>query len=208
MECICVIFRRPTADQALALAGVFQSAELVAKLATEGHVSEEQLSAAMSALLNQNPETVRSLYGNVSDIELGINSMREMINDRTQASTDVMRYVIGIMYLARRLTADTVRIKHVGDGITNAKRQADHFSVTHENVIANIAGLYTDTVSTIKGRIQVTGNAFYLEQPAIAQRVRCLLFAGIRSAFLWHQLGGKRSHILWHRNNLLEVLPK
>ena len=208
MECICVIFRRPTADQALALAGVFQSAELVAKLATEGHVSEEQLSAAMSALLNQNPETVRSLYGNVSDIELGINSMREMINDRTQASTDVMRYVIGIMYLARRLTADTVRIKHVGDGITNAKRQADHFSVTHENVIANIAGLYTDTVSTIKGRIQVTGNAFYLEQPAIAQRVRCLLFAGIRSAFLWHQLGGKRSHILWHRNNLLAVLPK
>ena len=208
MECICVIFRRPTADQALALAGVFQSAELVAKLATEGHVSEEQLSAAMRALLNQNPETVSSLYGNVSDIELGINSMREMINDRTQASTDVMRYVIGIMYLARRLTADTVRIKHVGDGITNAKRQADHFSVTHENVIANIAGLYTDTVSTIKGRIQVTGNAFYLEQPAIAQRVRCLLFAGIRSAFLWHQLGGKRSHILWHRNNLLEVLPK
>jgi len=208
MECTCVIFRRPTADQALALAGVFQSAELVAKLATEGHVSEEQLSAAMSALLNQNPETVSSLYGNVSDIELGINSMREMINDRTQASTDVMRYVIGIMYLARRLTADTVRIKHVGDGITNAKRQADHFSVTHENVIANIAGLYTDTVSTIKGRIQVTGNAFYLEQPAIAQRVRCLLFAGIRSAFLWHQLGGKRSHILWHRNNLLEVLPK
>ena len=203
-----MIFRRPTADQALALAGVFQSAELVAKLATEGHVSEEQLSAAMSALLNQNPETVRSLYGNVSDIELGINSMREMINDRTQASTDVMRYVIGIMYLARRLTADTVRIKHVGDGITNAKRQADHFSVTHENVIANIAGLYTDTVSTIKGRIQVTGNAFYLEQPAIAQRVRCLLFAGIRSAFLWHQLGGKRSHILWHRNNLLAVLPK
>lgn len=203
-----MIFRRPTADQALALAGVFQSAELVAKLATEGHVSEEQLSAAMSALLNQNPETVSSLYGNVSDIELGINSMREMINDRTQASTDVMRYVIGIMYLARRLTADTVRIKQVGDGITNAKRQADHFSVTHENVIANIAGLYTDTVSTIKGRIQVTGNAFYLEQPAIAQRVRCLLFAGIRSAFLWHQLGGKRSHILWHRNNLLEVLPK
>ena len=203
-----MIFRRPTADQALALAGVFQSAELVAKLATEGHVSEEQLSAAMSALLNQNPETVSSLYGNVSDIELGINSMREMINDRTQASTDVMRYVIGIMYLARRLTADTIRIKQVGDGITNAKRQADHFSVTHENVIANIAGLYTDTVSTIKGRIQVTGNAFYLEQPAIAQRVRCLLFAGIRSAFLWHQLGGKRSHILWHRNNLLAVLPK
>ena len=116
--------------------------------------------------------------------------------------------MIGIVSVPRGWSATTVGIKHVGDGITNAKRQADHFSVTHENVIANIAGLYTDTVSTIKGRIQVTGNAFYLEQPAIAQRVRCLLFAGIRSAFLWHQLGGKRSHILWHRNNLLAVLPK
>jgi len=148
-----VIFRRPTADQALALAGVFQSAELVAKLATEGYITDVQLSAAMLALLNQNPETVHSLYGPASDIELGVSSMREMINDRSQGSTDVMRYVIGIMYLARRLTADSVRIKQVGEGIANAQRQADHFSVTHDNVIANVAGLYTDTVSTIKGRI-------------------------------------------------------
>ena len=208
MERICVIFRRPTADQALALAGVFQSAELVAKLATEGYITDVQLSAAMLVLLNQNPETVHSLYGPASDIELGVSSMREMINDRSQGSTDVMRYVIGIMYLARRLTADSVRIKQVGEGIANAQRQADHFSVTHDNVIANVAGLYTDTVSTIKGRIQVTGNPLYLEQPAIAQRVRCLLFSGIRSAFLWHQLGGKRSHILWQRNRLLAVLPE
>jgi high frequency lysogenization protein len=127
MECICVIFKRPTADQALALAGVFQAAELVAKLAAEGDIAEAQLSAAMVALLNQNPETIRSLYGSTENIELGINSMREMINDRSQGSTDVMRYVIGIMYLARRLTADSVRIKQVGEGIANAQRQADHF---------------------------------------------------------------------------------
>ena len=201
MECICVIFKRPTADQALALAGVFQAAELVAKLAAEGDIAEAQLSAAMVALLNQNPETTEN-------IELGINSMREMINDRSQGSTDVMRYVIGIMYLARRLTADSVRIKQVGEGIANAQRQADHFSATHDNVIANVAGLYTDTVSTLKGRIQVTGNPLYLQQPAIAQRIRCLLFSGIRSAFLWHQVGGKRSHLLWQRNRLLSVLPK
>ena len=207
MEYTCVIFRRPTADQALALAGVFQAAELVAKLATEGGIAEAQLSAAMVALLNQNPETVHSLYGSAKNIELGINSMREMINDRSQGSTDVMRYVIGIMYLARRLTADTIRIDQVGKGITNAQRQAAHFSATHENVIANVAGLYTDTVSTINGRIQVTGNPLYLQQPAIAQRVRCLLFSGIRSAFLWHQVGGKRSHLLWQRNRLLSVLP-
>lgn len=208
MECICVIFKRPTADQALALAGVFQAAELVAKLAAEGDIAEAQLSAAMVALLNQNPETIRSLYGSTENIELGINSMREMINDRSQGSTDVMRYVIGIMYLARRLTADSVRIKQVGEGIANAQRQADHFSATHDNVIANVAGLYTDTVSTLKGRIQVTGNPLYLQQPAIAQRIRCLLFSGIRSAFLWHQVGGKRSHLLWQRNRLLSVLPK
>jgi high frequency lysogenization protein len=57
-------------------------------------------------------------------------------------------------------------------------------------------------------RIQVSGNPAYLQQSGIAQRVRCLLFAGIRSAFLWHQVGGKRSHLLLRRDSLLAVLPK
>jgi high frequency lysogenization protein len=203
-----VIFNRPTPDQALALAGVFQSAELVDHLARYGDITDAQLSGAMTTLLNQNPASVLDLYDSTDNLELGINSLRTMLNDRTKGSANVMRYVIGIMYLSRRLINNSEKISQVASGITQAQQQAEHFSPSHDNVIANIAGLYTETVSTMQGRIQVSGDPLYLTQAAIAQRVRCLLFSGIRSAFLWHQVGGKRSHLLLQRKGLMAVLPK
>lgn len=203
-----MIFNRPTPDQALALAGVFQSAELVDHLARYGDITDAQLSGAMTTLLNQNPASVLDLYDSTDNLELGINSLRTMLNDRTKGSANVMRYVIGIMYLSRRLINNSEKISQVASGITQAQQQAEHFSPSHDNVIANIAGLYTETVSTMQGRIQVSGDPLYLTQAAIAQRVRCLLFSGIRSAFLWHQVGGKRSHLLLQRKGLLAVLPK
>jgi len=203
-----VIFSRPTADQALALAGVFHAAALVDEIANHGDIGPNQLANAMSVLLNQNPDSVSSLYGSPDNIQLGVSAMRTLLTDRSAGSANVLRYAIGIMYLARRLTNDKAKLDKVGNGIANAQRQAEHFSGTHDNVIANVAGLYQDSVSTMRMRIQVSGNPAYLRQTGIAQRVRCLLFAGIRSAFLWHQVGGKRSHLLLRRDALLMVLPK
>ena len=203
-----MIFSRPTADQALALAGVFHAAALVDEIANHGDIGPNQLANAMSVLLNQNPDSVSSLYGSPDNIQLGVSAMRTLLTDRSAGSANVLRYAIGIMYLARRLTNDKAKLDKVGNGIANAQRQAEHFSDTHDNVIANVAGLYQDSVSTMSMRIQVSGNPAYLRQTGIAQRVRCLLFAGIRSAFLWHQVGGKRSHLLLRRDALLMVLPK
>lgn len=208
MECCCVIFSRPTADQALALAGVFHAAALVDEIANHGDIGPNQLANAMSVLLNQNPDSVSSLYGSPDNIQLGVSAMRTLLTDRSAGSANVLRYAIGITYLARRLTNDKAKLDNVGNGIANAQRQAEHFSETHDNVIANVAGLYQDSVSTMRMRIQVSGNPAYLRQTGIAQRVRCLLFAGIRSAFLWHQVGGKRNHLLLRRDALLMVLPK
>ncbi|MDG0969411.1 MAG: high frequency lysogenization protein HflD [Porticoccaceae bacterium] len=208
MESSRVIFSRPTSDQALSLAAVFHYAVLVDRLANTGEIPEVELANAMAVLLNQNPDSIVDLYGPSDNISLGVRSMRDMIVSQYNQHADVTRYVIGIMYLARRLYSDPERLKNIADRILNANHQAEHFSPTHDNVIANVAGVYTDVVSTMRSRIQVTGNALYLSQPAVAQRVRCLLFAGIRSAFLWQQLGGKRSHLLWQRKNLIKALPK
>lgn len=203
-----MIFSRPTSDQALALAGVFQSAELVDQLARYGDITDAHLSSAMTTLLNQNPVSVLDLYDATDNLELGVKSLRTMLSDRTKGSADVMRYVIGIMYLSRRLITNQEKIAQVASGIALAQQQAEHFSPSHDNVIANVAGLYTETVSTMQGRIQVSGDPLYLTQASIAQRVRCVLFSGIRSAFLWHQVGGKRSHLLLQRRRLMAVLPK
>ena len=203
-----MLFSQPTSDQAIALAGVFHCAELVDKLAHNGYVSELQLGQAMTALLNQNPQCVMDLYGDLDNLELGMTSMRAAIEQDAKTTTDVMRYVIGIMYLARKLTSDKKRLTDIGEGIEIAGRQAEVFTPMHDNVVANIASLYSNTISTLPSRIKVRGNPLYLKQTAVAQRTRCLLFSGIRSAFLWHQLGGKRRHLLWQRKLFISVMPE
>ena len=203
-----MLFSQPTSDQAVALAGVFHCAELVDKLAHNGYVSELQLGQAMTALLNQNPKSVMDLYGDLDNLELGMTSLRAAIEQDTKTTTDVMRYVIGIMYLARKLTSDKKRLTEIGDSIEIAGRQAEVFTPMHDNVVANIASLYSNMISTLPSRIKVRGNPLYLKQTAVAQRTRCLLFSGIRSAFLWHQLGGKRRHLLWQRKLFISVMPE
>jgi high frequency lysogenization protein len=203
-----MLFSQPTSDQAIALAGVFHCAELVDKLAYNGYVSELQLGQAMTALLNQNPQSVMDLYGDLDNLELGMTSLRAAIEQDTKTTTDIMRYVIGIMYLARKLTSDKKRLAEIGEGIEIAGRQAEVFTPMHDNVVANIASLYSNTISTLPSRIKVRGSPLYLKQTAVAQRTRCLLFSGIRSAFLWHQLGGKRRHLLWQRKLFISVMPE
>jgi high frequency lysogenization protein len=205
-----LIFSRPTQEQAVALAAVFQACELVAELAHQGEITSAQLERAMSALLNQNPGSVEQLYGAAANLSTGINSMTGFMGPQSSNAKqpDVMRYVISVLYLARKLSGNKTMLAKIGQGIETASLQAQHFSVTHDNVIGNIDSLYQSTVSSMRLRIQVAGSAIYLQQPAIAQRIRCLLFAAIRSAFLWQQLGGTRVHLVLYRKNLVRLLPQ
>lgn len=205
-----MFFSKPTQEQALALAAVFQCCELVAELAHQGETSTDKMTLSMGALLNQNPSSIADLYGSAENLSMGINSMRGLFNGNfapTQRQ-EVLRYVVLISYLARKLSKDKTRLGKVGRGIERAGLQAEHFSATHDNVINNIAGLYEQTISTMRLRIRVQGSANYLRQPAVAARIRCLLFCAIRNAFLWRQLGGTQTQIMARRSALVKALPQ
>lgn len=202
-----MFFSKPTSEQAIALASVFHCCELVSQIANTGEASSEDMALCMGALLNQNPDSLSQLYGPVSGLTMGIKSMQRLFSDGNRGQTEIMRYVISTLYLARKLSSDKNMLNKIASGIENAERQAQHFSITHDNVYANIASLYQDTVSTLRLRIQVSGSSGFLQQPAVASRIRCLLFAAIRSAFLWQQLGGKRIHLAFYRKRLAGLLP-
>ena len=206
-----MFFSKPTSEQAVALAAVFHACELVSQLANTGEASSDKMSLCMSALLNQNPDSLSQIYGPVSGLKLGMDSMERLFSDGSEEtkkdSGEILRYVVSILYLARKLSNDKGMLAKIATGIENAERQSQHFSITHDNVYANIASLYQDTVSTLRLRIQVSGSSGYLQQPAVAERIRCLLFSAIRSAFLWQQLGGKRIHLAFYRKQLAKLLP-
>ena len=73
------------------------------------------------------------------------------------------------------------------------------FGITHANVIANLAGIYSDTISQIPPKIMITGDAGYLSNTVNADKIRAILLGGVRSAVLWAQVGGARWQILFKR---------
>jgi high frequency lysogenization protein len=63
--------------------------------------------------------------------------------------------------------------------------------------------LYTATLSNLRPRVMVQGNALYLTQPRIVGRIRTLLLGALRAAVLWRQSGGTRIGILLKRRRLV-----
>jgi len=206
------LFSKPTEQQALALAAIFQASNQVYKLAYSGHSDADKMHFAMSTLLDQNPDSLEKLYGSVENLQDGINTMRGFMENANKISDpkhkDVISYVMSSIHLASKLTSDKQLISKIENGIDNARQQAEHFSITHDNVYTNVGSLYQDTISTMRLRIQVMGSAVYLQQAGVAARIRCMLFAAIRNAFLWRQLGGKRRHLLIQRKAFLKVIDR
>ena len=93
----------------------------------------------------------------------------------------------------------------LGQRIEQAKRQTDHYDITSETLLASLASIYSDVISPIGSRIQVAGEPDILKNQLNQHKIRALLLAGIRSAVLWRQVGGKRRNILFSRSKILET---
>lgn len=193
-------------DRTLALAGVFQTASLVKQLAKTGRATEPYFTHSIESLFKINAVDVPDVYGGTQNLELGLKELiRLFINNKDPKDADIARYVLSLLHLERKLSKNTEMNTLVQKGLERAKTQAGHFNSTHENVIANLASIYTDTLSNFKFRIYVSGEPLYLNQTYIINKVRALLFAGIRSSVLWRQLGGRRWQLLISRLGIIQT---
>jgi high frequency lysogenization protein len=200
-----MLFSRPSRDQLIALGGVFQACHLVDSLGRLGNCDSRAFATCIHSLFQQNPTSVDAVFDGTSGLAVGFEAMADIFgNSRSRRQPESLRYVLGVLYLEKKVMANKAMLDRIGKGIEGARRQAEHFNETHTNVIANLADLYQQTISTLRFRIQVKGLAEHLQQPDIANRIRCLLFAGIRSAILWHQLGGRRRHLIFNRGDILD----
>lgn len=187
----------------LALAGVFQSAALVERLAKTGYVSPAPYTASIESLFQMNPDCTESVYGGINNMELGLSVLADLLqHHKNNNYRESLRYVMGVLHLQKKLSGNNAMLTTVGERLDKATYQVEHFGSIHDNVIANLADIYTNTLSTFKFRIQVSGDINYLQQPRISNQIRALLFAGIRSSMLWRQLGGKRWQVIFSRRRL------
>lgn len=194
-------------DRCLALAGVFQSALLVRDYAHNGRADSAEREALVRSLLITDPDSTAEVYGGVAPLQRGLEALIQRLGGARGAAPEMetTRYVITLLHLAHKLQRRRDLMDILGEGIAQAKHQAEYFSPMHENVIAALADLYQQTVSTLTPRIMVQGEAAILGTPDNQNWIRTLLLAGIRSAVLWEQSGGRRWQLLVRRKALLEA---
>lgn len=193
-------------DRTLALAGIFQAVQLVQRAARFGSANGPHYTRCIQAIFALDPDTAESVYGGLQGVERGLKLLRDQLGSDAQArDIELTKYAVQLLYLERRLSRDCAMLLHLRQGITEVLPLARATAVTDAQVIARLADLYSRTVSTLSPRILVNGEQQYLSNPTIANQIRALLLAGMRSAVLWRQRGGNRWRLLWERGKLFDT---
>jgi len=133
--------RYTLSDRVLALAGVFQAAKLVQELAKGGQANAQDMETSLQSLLVDKPDTVLDVYGKqVENLRTGLICLHEQLGPDSRKDIELTRYVMGMLFLERKLSKSKQMMNTLEQGIENAQRQLQHYPIVHENVVANLAG--------------------------------------------------------------------
>lgn len=194
-------------DQAMSLAGVFQAAIMVEQIARQGHCPPSEMTTAVEALLNTDPQSTEDVFGGVANLREGLKALRTLLSrQRAGVHNDAIRYAMSLLHLEGKLRKHPDMLATLGKHITQSQERRQYFQdPLHDAVIGSLARNYQETLSQLNFRIQVTGNPNYLNQQRHADQIRMLLLFGVRAALLWRQLGGRRWQLLLSRKSLLNA---
>ena len=198
-------------ERVLALAGLVQAVHLISTISRSGMAAQDHLEASLNSIFVTSPGSASDVYGGGSGVSLGIKLTTDLImRFNLLGHVDVVRYALLLLQLERRLAQHPDCLRELGAGISSIdkKRTFDlkQQPINDAAVEAELAALYRDTLGCFEPRIKVQGHETHLRNSFNINRIRALLLAGMRSAVLWHQLGGRRWHLIAARKPLINAL--
>jgi high frequency lysogenization protein len=191
-------------DKTLALAGVFQAAELVRQAASHGTWSGYAATSCLNSLFKLEAETAADVYGGSDRMRLGIETLLAVLQGDGQYG-ETLRYVVGLLQIQKKFNRSSRLQQAVGEGLMAIQDEGETLE-QHEREdlqAERIAELYTQTISHLSPRIVVNGRPQYLQNKRTTDWIRTLLLAGLRSATMWTQLGGGRFELMFGRKKIL-----
>jgi len=192
-------------DRTLALAGVFQAAELVRQAANHGTWSGYAASSSLDTLFKLEAGSIAEIYGGTARMRLGIETMLAVLQGENRYA-ESLRYSVGLLQIEKKLRQSTRLQGVVGERLIDISQTGEELEQhEREDLQAHdISLLYTETISELTPRIVVNGKPQYLKNERTVDWVRTLLLTGLRSATLWHQLGGGRFELMFGRKKIMQ----
>ena len=192
--------------QTLALAGMFQAAVQVEALASQGACEQNAFSCSFASLFRFDASSAIDVFGDSAGLAVGCKALMDYLGGREAAAGGNIAYYVMAM---SRLAATLLKNHALADAVqTELRRIGDNardFELGEQSVVAQIDRLYQDRISRLRPQIMVRGEQRFLTDSDNAARIRTLLFAGIRAAVLWLQLGGGRWRLLLNRRKYVAV---
>ena len=180
----------------LSLAGVVLAADLVHAAAHGRHQDAAATAAVKAAITSHHAEQLREVFPQVGDFRAGVKATLAALQGKPE-NPEVLRYALQLIELASLLKRSPAVIERLG-------KELDQLPQTPTD--DEFARAYQASISTLGKRIQVTGNPALLQQDETANNIRALLLGGVRFAWLWQQLGGRRWHLVLKRKQLLRAM--
>jgi high frequency lysogenization protein len=191
-------------ERTLALCGIFQATELVRQAACHGTWSGYAATACLNSLFVMEAESPSEIYGGRQRMKLGVETLLAILQGESRHA-DSLRYAVGLLQVEKKFRRAGKLQQEVGrrlEEIASAGEELDQHD--REDLQASqVSALYSETISRLSPRIVVNGKPQYLKSQRTVDWVRTLLLAGLRSATLWHQLGGNRFELMFGRKTLI-----
>ncbi len=190
-------------ERALAFAGILQALHLVQSTAYGRPYDVKAFQASLTSILLIDADTVEDVYGGVAGVRSGLRLLKtQLLSEQQRPDAELSRYLVVLLHLERKFSKRSDLLNRVTEGIERAQQQLTHFDIMHANVLASLADTYAQTISTLQPRIMVKGEPARLNEAGVANQIRALLLAAMRSAVLWRQCGGTRLGLLLGRRKL------
>lgn len=196
-------------EQTLTFAAICLAAHQVQQVSRGQPINEDCFSLLLNSLVEMSPSDSLAVYGGkLCNLEEALTLVVKHLGDNgdnKRKDPDFTRYVISLINLERRLTKQPKKMKLLAEQLAGSERQLQHYTIDSDTLIASFASIYSDIISPLGTRIQVSGEPSILKQTHNQHKIRALLLSGIRAAVLWRQVGGKRRTILFNRNKMVNT---
>lgn len=197
-------------NKVIALAALFQSCQAVYDLANSGTAESPSEQCLIQSLFQFEPSSTIDVYGNnLANLQSGLTLLSKLAELQSKKEfSAIAKYVLSLLGLNKQLGKNKEMLSVIHSRLQHTGFHQEHFNGDSDNITHKVSGIYQDTISTLSFRIHVTGNMQLLTQDAISDRVRAMLFAGIRAAMLWQQLGGNKWQLLFKRSEIEKISKK
>ena len=197
-------------DKTLALAAVFQAAGLANELARRGQADAEAEAFLLRSVLVMDTDTAGDIYPDAQGLTRGLTWLEGCFMEQGRGlehAGEIIRLALAILQVERQFQRNPEVQELLRQRLDSVQRQrALKPDMSQSELSALLGSAYVDSLGTLRFRVQIRGNAQQLQAPGMAERIRAVLLAGVRAAWLWHRLGGRRWHLVFTRGQILQEI--